>query len=108
MKLIIIIILIVFLGGCVAQSKKICNEFGFKAGSPEFANCVMNETHRSQDAWNAYADSMKPSEREKDRQLARDLHNSSRMPSYSIRSPLNGLTCRTTNSGFGNSTTRCY
>ena len=58
MKKIILFSIILF-SGCVAQSKKLCSEYGFLPGSPEFSVCVMNETHRSQVMWGQYADQMR-------------------------------------------------
>lgn len=108
MKKIILLSLIVFLTGCAAQSKKICNEFGFKAGSLEFANCVKTETHRSQDAWADLADDMERDRiRAEHHQLLRDLFKPPTITTPLIRSPLNGLTCTTSSAGPGRSITRC-
>lgn len=69
MKNIILFLIVILSSGCVAQSKKLCSEYGFLPGSPEFSVCVMNETHRSQDSWNAYADQMREDSREYQQQL---------------------------------------
>jgi len=87
MQKISLLILIIFLSGCVAQSKNLCKEYGFISGTRDFANCVVMETHRAQDAWSDYADQMEAN-----------------------RQPKPSLSCKTTPNSryniFGNGTLR--
>lgn len=101
MKNIALFVVILIFSGCVTQSKRLCGAYGFSKGTRDFSNCVMTETHRSQDSWNRMGDQMRVETRQYQEQMER---------SYDFNKP--SFTCRTKHdyplgSSFAGSTTIC-
>jgi len=100
MKNIILFIIILFFLGCVAQSKRLCSEYGFTKGTRDFSNCVMNETHRAQDSINRSGERMAVSNRRYQDSIERRAEKT-----YNLFKP--SITCETNKGIRGNSTTVC-
>lgn len=96
MKNIILFVIVLIVSGCVAQSKKLCAAYGFAKGTRGFSNCVMTETHRSQDSWNRMGAEMQESNQQYQKEPEQ---------TYNLFKP--SITCRTRRGFLGNSTTTC-
>jgi hypothetical protein len=89
-----------------ATDANVCANYGFKPGTPEFANCRMSRDQQRQAAYSAVIDqSIRNNQAEADRQIQQLQENYRQYRQNNSRPPIN---CTTIGLGGGMASTNCY